>query len=222
MNMIQENLGAPVGRGELGVLLARAGVGKTACLTHIALEHLLHGFPVLHVCIDEIPEKIKVWYHEFLKNIVVTHPMHDLAKLQHRIEPLRFILAYLHHTFSPEKLEQSLQNLRDQAQFRPAMVVMDGLDFDHVSRSTIEALRDFARKHEVSMWMSARTHRHKSVANEHGIPYPCNEIDDLLHTILLLEPAPSAIQLKVLKQGDRYSPELPVLFLNPQTYLMQL
>ena len=46
-SMIQGILGNPLGPGELGVLLARAGVGKTACLTHIALEQLLRGLPVL-------------------------------------------------------------------------------------------------------------------------------------------------------------------------------
>ena len=218
-SMIQGILGSPPGPGELGVLLARAGVGKTACLTHIALEQLLRGLPVLHVCVDEMPEKIKVWYLELLKNMSTSQSREELMKLQLRIEPLRFILAYLHHTFNPGKLEQSLANLKDQTNFKPSMVVLDGLDFDRVSRSTIEELRSFAQRHSVSLWMSARTHRHKSVANEHGIPYPCNEIDDVFHTIVLLEPVPSAIQVKVLKNGDQFGPEHPPLVLSSQTYL---
>lgn len=220
MQMIQRTLGDPLKPGELGVVLASAGVGKTACLTHIALEQLLRGEAVLHVCIGEIPDKIKVWYKEFLKNLNESLPVEDAAKLEYRVEPLRFILAYLHQTFSPEKLEQSLNNLRDQAKFFPTMVVLDGLDFDGISRPMIEMLCEFARKQSVSLWMSARTHRHISEANERGIPYPCHALDDLFHAIMLLEPTPDAIQVKVLKHAEHYQPEHPALFLNAQTYLL--
>jgi hypothetical protein len=221
MELIQDTLGAPLKPGELGVLLARAGVGKSACLTHIALENLLRGIPVLHVCIDEVPDTIKVWYHEFLKNLARSSAGEDFTSLQYRIEPLRFILAYLHQSFNPDKLEQSLQNLKDQANFHPSMVVMDGLNFDKVSRQEIEALKHFAEKQGVSVWMSARTHQHISDVNERGIPYPCHQMDDLFHSIVLLEPVPSAIRVKVLKHVDHYKPEHPPVLLDPQTFLIQ-
>jgi len=220
VKMIQRTLGSPLKPGELGVVLARAGVGKTACLTHIALEQLLRGEAVLHVCIGEIPDKIKVWYKEFLKNLNESIPGEDAAKLQYRIEPLRFILAYLHQTFSSEKLRQSLYNLREQARFFPTMVVLDGLDFDRISRESIEALREFAQKESVSLWMSARTHRHIAKSNTHGIPYPCHEIDDLFNAIVLLEATPDAIKAKVLKHNEQYGPEHSAVSLNSQTYLL--
>lgn len=221
--MIQQTLGKPLGVGEFGVLLARAGVGKTACLTHIALEHLLQGASVLHVCIDDIPDTIKIWYQELLRNIAASQSFsaEESVRLQHRVEPHRFILAYLHHTFNPGKLEQSVRNLKEQANFHPDLVVLDGLDFDRVSRSTLESLQDFAKRHGVSMWMPARTHRHIDTVNERGIPYPCHEIDDLFQAILLLEPLPDLIRLKVLKRYDRYQPEHPPVSLNPQTFLLK-
>jgi hypothetical protein len=222
MGLVHATLGNPLNPGELGVTLARAGVGKTACLTHLALEQLLHGALVLHVCLNEVPEKIKVWYLEFLKNITATQPGMELTPLQHLIEPRRFILAYLHQAFSPEKLEQSLLNLRDQAKFNPSVVILDGMDFDRVTRDTIVKLHGFAQRNQVSIWMSARTHRHLNIANDHGIPYPCNEMDDLLAAIFLLEPVADAIQLKVLKHGQAYHPEYPAVFLNPQTYMLQV
>ncbi|GLI35354.1 AAA family ATPase [Desulforhabdus amnigena] len=221
MKMIQKILGKPLEPGKLGVLMARAGVGKTACLTHIALEYLLGGSSVLHVCIDEIPEKIKVWYKELLKNSLSSQSSESFAEIAHSTERNRFILAYLHHTFNPEKLEQSLQNLKEQAGFHPDLVILDGLDFDRVQRSTLEMLQNFAQKHNVPIWMSARTHRHISMTNDKGIPYPCDKNDDLFESILLLEPLTETIQIKVLKHGAQYSPSSPEVFLNSQTYLLQ-
>lgn len=219
IELVKRTLGNPLGPGELGALMARAGVGKTACLTHIALEHLFEQRPVLHVCIDGSAEKVKIWYRELIKNL--TAPKDDWTAKQRQIESLRFILAYLHHTFTVRKLEQSLQNLEEQTHFHPELIVLDGLDLDREPRATVEEVKEFAQKHGLSLWMSVRTHRHITTTNENGIPYPCNENDDLFHAILLLEPTSKAIRVKVLKHDGSYQPEHPELFLNPQTYLLQ-
>lgn len=221
IRMIQGALGKTLGPGELGVLLAWTGVGKTACLTHLALEQLLKGACVLHVCIDETPEKIKLWYHELLKHGVASAVGEDFSALQYRIEPRRFILAFLHQSFQLQKLEQSLSNLKEQAGFSPAMAVVDGMDFDRVERSTIEGLKQFAQQHGLALWLSARRHRHIATQNDRGIPYPCHEMDDLFDSILLLEPSSGAIALQVLKLGNSYSPEHPGMVLNSQTYLIE-
>ena len=211
----------PLGPGEMGVLLARAGVGKTALLTHIALEQLLDGKTVLHVGIDETPEKVKVWYRELIKNRAVLNKGEEASAVQHRIEPLRFIQAYLQQTFSPEKLEGSLGNLHDKVSFDPSMIVLDGLDFDQISRSTLDALSGLARRKGVPVWMSARTHRHIPITNERGIPYPCHETDDLFSSIVLLEQHQNTIRVKLLKNGGRYGQESPDVFLNAETYLLE-
>jgi len=219
IELVKRTLGNPLKPGELGALMAQAGVGKTACLTHIALENLFESQPVLHVCIDGTAEKVKIWYRELIRNLPPSKD--DPSKQQRQLELLRFILAYLHQTFSIHKLEQSLKNLKEQTNFHPALVVLDGLDFGPEPRATVAELQDFARRHGVSMWMSIRTHRHIAVTNENGIPYPCHETDDLFHAILLLEPTPKAIRVKVLKRDGQYQPEHPEVFLNPQSFLLQ-
>lgn len=222
MGLVHAALVNPLNAGELGVTLARAGVGKTACLTHLALEQLLSGSSVLHVCLNDTPEKIKVWYLEFIKNITASQPGLEPAPLQQYIEPRRLILAYLHKTFTPEKLEQSLLTLKDQAKFKPSMLILDGMDFDRNPRESVEKLKSFALRNDLSVWMSARTHRHLNVVNEHDIPYPCNKIDDLFAAIILLEPVAEAIQIRVLKHGQSYHPAYSAVFLNPQTYMLQV
>ncbi len=222
VDMIQKTLGNPLGSGEMGIVLARAGAGKTACLTHIALEGLLRGSSVLHVCVGDAPEKAKAWYQELLRNVSMEEPAEDLAALQSRVEPLRFILSYLQQIFSLDKLEQSVGNLKAQGNFHPAMVVLDGLDFDRIDPATVEGLRDFAQRHQVAMWLSARTHRHIATTNERGVPYPCHEIDGLFHAILLMEPGSTGtIEVKTLKKGNCAMSGSPPVFVNAQTFLVK-
>ena len=206
--------------GRLGVLLAGVGVGKTACLTHIALDHLLRGKAVMHVCIDGVANKIRTRYQEMIRDLCDAAG-EDAGRIKDRIGPLRFIVAYLQQTFTPAKLEQSIQDLKTQVNFNPALIILDGLDFDNISRELLIELQALALKSSVPMWMSARTHRHIETKNANGVPYPCHETDDLFQSVLLLEPGQEVIRVVTLKDGDRYNPQRDPIYLDSQTYLLQ-
>lgn len=206
--------------GEMGVLMARAGAGKTACLTHVAIKYLLREAPVLHVCVDIVPDKVKVWYHELLKNLFQERPGCSFPDVHHRIEPLRFIMSFLNQTFNPEKLEQSIESLKQQANFKPSLLVLDGLDFDVNKREVFEKLRLVALKYSIPIWMSARMHRHISDVNERGVPYPMNALDDLFASILMLEPDSAGLKLKILKERDKYNAVGSEYLLDPQSFLL--
>jgi len=205
--------------GKLGVLMARAGAGKTACLTQIAIGYMLRGESVLHVCVDIVPDKVKVWYHELLKDLFASRPDCNVTDLQHQVEPLRFILSYLNQTFSPEKLLQSIESLKAQAKFAPSLLILDGLDFDRNERAVFEKIRDLARGLALPIWMSARMHRHISDTNERGIPYPLHAMDDLFSSIVTLMPESGGIRLRMLKQNADTRPADSGSLLNPNTFL---
>ncbi len=58
--MLLERDGHPgPGAGKLGLVAARAGVGKTAFLTGIGVDALLSGQKVLHVCVERSIDKIR-------------------------------------------------------------------------------------------------------------------------------------------------------------------
>jgi hypothetical protein len=210
----------PLEPGQVGVVMARAGAGKTACLTQLAIRHLVRDEPVLHVCVDHVPDKAKVWYRELLKSVLAGDADCDISGLEHRIEPLRFIMSFMNQTFTPAKLEQSIENLREQTKFNPSLLVVDGLDFDRNTRPVFEQIRDIAGRHSIGVWISARMHRHISEVNERGIPYPAHRLDDLFDSIFVLEPQGESIRLKILKQNDNYNPVDSELLLDPQTFLL--
>jgi hypothetical protein len=219
--IVSKALGTGLAPGELGVLMASAGSGKTACLTLIAIEQLLHDLPVLHVCIDEKVESVKVWYQETLKNLCVSQTSGDYKKCLHRLEPLRFIFAFLHDAFSPQKLAQRIENLRDQAGFQPSLVVIDGLNFDQMTRPTMEEFRELARRLSLPLWFSARTHRHIATTSAEGVPYPCDTLADLFQAIVMIESGTDKVRLLVLKHRDQYHPPYAPVALDPQTFLIK-
>ncbi len=204
--------------GEMGVLLARAGAGKTAVLTHLALGYILDRQPVLHVCVDGVPDKVKVWYSELLRHIFSTAPQAGVLELEHSLEPLRFIMSFLNQTFSPEKLEAGIDNLRTQAKFDPEVIILDGLDFGR-DRGLFEKIGELARRQATPLWASARSHRHIPEVNERGIPYPIDTMDDLFSSIFVLHQESSGIRLKALKEKGDYNPSRGDTILDPITLL---
>ena len=50
----------------MGLVMARAGLGKTAILVQFALDCMLLGNKVLHVSIGEGIEKTRTWYEDML------------------------------------------------------------------------------------------------------------------------------------------------------------
>ncbi|MEM5788747.1 MAG: hypothetical protein AAGU11_15665 [Syntrophobacteraceae bacterium] len=211
----------PLNEGEMGVLLAMAGAGKTACLTHLAIGHMLGGDPVLHVCVDILPDRAKLWYQELLKNLLPSQPEGDISGLQHQFEPYRFIMSFMNQTFSPAKLEQAIENLKQQAKFNPSLLIVDGLDFERNGRDMFEQIKALAVRHSLRIWFSARTHRHIADVNERGIPYPANQMDDLFSSILMLETQGDAIRLKTLKQDKDFSLADSEVLLDPHTFMLK-
>jgi len=221
MRILQKATGGGVGTGNLGVVMARAGVGKTACLVHVALDHLFQGRRALHVGIGEGLDKTRLRYREILDDLCRAIPLeHPHARLR-EIEAGRTILSYTDDTFSVQRLHDDLHDLESHGGVQPHVLLVDGFDFEaHASWDTLAAFKYLAAAHDTEIWFAARTHRHASRVNERGIPAPCHTVDDLFSVILFLEPQAGVVQLRLLKDhGRAVDQELP-LRLDPTTLLL--
>jgi replicative DNA helicase len=61
LTVIAEHLNRRLQPGDVGIIGARAGVGKTACLAQIALADLVAGHAVLHVALDATVAHVREW-----------------------------------------------------------------------------------------------------------------------------------------------------------------
>ncbi len=194
----------PLIGGEIGVVMARAGVGKTAFLCIIALEEIAKGGRVLHICVDETPEKIRTWYEEILRAYGVGLSRATIKEMASRIEPLRFVASFLHNSFSLPRLRDLTINLSEQAAFSPSLIVFDGLDVERFDASFFQSLKTFLAERGLPLWMSARAHRHITEKSERGVPYPCNRVESWLSVVILLEQeAQEGLTVRILKDRDR-------------------
>ncbi len=232
MRVLEKSINMGMGPGSLGVIMARAGVGKTACLVHIAIDRILLGKQVAHVSIDESSDRVRAWYQETAKNLARYYGVKEVdgkqdapgiagtlqSLVKSNIEGNSVILNYTKNTFSILRLKESLKTLEEQLKFKPSMLVIDDVDFEAVDRAFFEEAKKLAEDAGLEIWFSARSFQKPMKVNQRGIPYPCDEIDDLFDVIVMLKPEPPIITLQVLK-GNGHSEE--GIHLDPKTMLLK-
>ena len=82
LRILEKSSHQRLGPGNLGVLVARAGVGKTACLIHIAFDKIFRQEKLVHISLEEGPEKVasyyNVIYYDLLKALHINDDYHHL------------------------------------------------------------------------------------------------------------------------------------------------
>lgn len=131
--LIHRTEGGPIA-GQPALVVADQGVGKTALLVHAALDALLSGRQVLHVSLSDSAASVRAHYDELLEQQGISHtagvPSRDAEGVPSSvgIERRRMVLSYADRVFDPGHLGSQLHMLRDVAQFKADLLVIDGFD----------------------------------------------------------------------------------------------
>lgn len=209
---------AEEGKQSLGLVMARAGLGKTAILVQIALDSMIRGNKVLHVSTGESIEKTRDRYDDILALTLKNPSVEDLAEVGKK----RMIMTFRENVFSRAVLEERLQDLIHQDIFKPNCLIIDGYDFDGNGRQALEELKQLMADLGISViWFSAVRHRDDDRVSGDGVPAPCHDIDDLFEVVLLINPDDEMMKLDILKCAYCEVEPGTTLMLDPSTMLIK-
>ncbi|MBU0480489.1 MAG: hypothetical protein KKG47_05250 [Proteobacteria bacterium] len=220
--LAQTKEGKPVSK-RMGLVTARAGLGKTAILVQIALDSILRDNQVLHVSIGQRLEKTKAWYDDIIKDITEGVKLANTAELMADVLKNRLIMTFKESEFTRPKLEERLNDLVYQNIFRPSCLVIDGYDFGDSSREALADFRELMEAMDLQIWFSAVSHRDDDRVSEAGVPAPCHTLDDLFDTVVVIKPetAKPNLSLNIVKDETGCVEKGKVLDLDPATYLVK-
>jgi len=208
----------------IGLVMARAGLGKTAILVQIAMDSMLRDNKVLHVAIGEGVDKTRTWYDDILTLINHEKKVENFQQVVDEIMKNRMIMTFKENSFSPATLEERMEDLSSQGIFNADCLVVDGFDFsDSESATALTDLKTFMEKKNLKMiWFSATCHRNDDRVSVNGIPAPCHDFDEVFDTVLLISPEDANINLKTLKCSSACSVDAgKSLILDPATMLIK-
>lgn len=202
----------------MGLVMSRAGLGKTAILVQFALDCMLLGNKVLHVSIGETVDKTRKWYDDILSIASGGDTVEDIPEIMQN----RMIMTFKESSFSKALLEERLDDLVKQEIYNPDCLIIDGYDFSSSDRKSIVELREFIGQHHLKMiWFSAIRHREDNRMSADGVPAPCHEIDDLFETVLVINPDADEMNLDIVKCDECAVTPGTTLKLDPSTMLIQ-
>lgn len=143
----------PLAEGQLGLVVAPTGLGKTAFLVHTALSRLLRGEDVLHLALDQTGAHAVGHYDALLAMIRERLRVDDAATL---VERHRQVLAP-GATLDWARLEALLDTLQAWGSFAPRWVVADGWSAAQPGLSDqMGALRERLVSRGLAGWVSLR------------------------------------------------------------------
>lgn len=172
----------------MGLVMARAGLGKTAILVQIAIDSLLRGNRVLHVSIGQSFEKTKIWYDDIFNDVAKSAELENAAEIHQELLRNRFVMTFKESGFNRAKLEERLNDLIYQNIFRPNYLVIDGLDFTSAGPEALADMRELMETMDLHIWFSAVSHRDDAGLCPEGVAAPCSEILDSFDTVIMLRP----------------------------------
>lgn len=202
----------------MGLVMARAGLGKTAILVQFALDCMLLGNKVLHVAIGEGVDKTRTWYDDILSLLTDGEKLESIPEIMKN----RMIMTFKESSFSKALLEERLDDLVKQNIYKPECLIIDGYDFANNDKASLEGLRNFMNDRGLKMiWFSAVSHRDDPRVSLDGVPAPCHEVDSLFETVLLIKPVGDAMKLDILKCDSCKLDPGTTLMLDPSTMLIK-
>ncbi|MFT7623242.1 MAG: hypothetical protein ACI9WU_002421, partial [Myxococcota bacterium] len=219
LRILEASFHGGLGAGNLGVVMARAGVGKTACLVQIGLDDLMRDRNVLHIALGgQTVEDVRRWYDALFADMALRSSLDDRRLVRASVERHRIIQAFGSPVITTEQLEQAVDMFAVHADFVPTAILVDGYDWEHEgSADSLVALRACAKRHGAELWMAARTHRDETGPHPIDIPPPCADQAGLIDVVMLLEPQKDHVTIRLLKDHGHPPPVETHLELAPDT-----
>jgi KaiC/GvpD/RAD55 family RecA-like ATPase len=225
MRVFEGSMHGGLGRGNIGVVVARPGVGKTALLVQIALDDLLRDRKVLHISHEHAVDHVRAYYDEIFHDLAMVMKLDEPEAVRVDIEKNRLIYSHLPERNDPpsirggsssiEKILRTVNFANQFAHFQPDVIILDAFDFVNGKPEAIDALSELARERNAEIWIAATVDIRKAPAT--GLPETLEKFQPKLSVVVFLEPERDIVRLRLLKDHDNTQLTDLHLRLDPHT-----
>jgi hypothetical protein len=220
LRLLDKAIHGGLGKGNVGVLASRKGVGKTACLVHIATDKLFQNKPVIHVSYSSRVDHIITWYEDIFKEIAKKRQLESAVEVHDEIIKNRVIMNFKQDGAKTDQVLMSVESMIKYGNFPADSVIVDGYDFLHASPEDFKKFHDFAGRLDVEVWFSASLKGEEPLFDERGLPRELSEFFPEMNVCISLYYKNEHVTLNVCKDRDHTPPGELDLKLDPATMLI--
>lgn len=220
LRILEKSMCGGLGKGNIGIVASRKGVGKTACLVHIATDKLFQNKPVIHVSFSSRVDHIINWYEDIFREIAKKRNLEAAVEVHDDIIRNRVIMNFKQEGASTEKVLKSLQAMIVHGQFAADTIIVDGLDFSLQGRDNLEKFKKFAIDLGLEVWFSASLRGEDPLFNKKGVPFLVENVFDKIDVLIVLRFLGDHVRLNLVKSHEEPAPAGLRLKLDPKTLLI--
>ncbi|MBN1982793.1 MAG: hypothetical protein JW795_14765 [Chitinivibrionales bacterium] len=220
LRILEKSTHGGVGIANIGVVAARRGIGKTACLVHIATDKLLQGKHVIHISFASNTEHILSWYEDIFSELAKRYDLDAAMAVHEEIIKNRIIMSFVQDKIHVQEIEKSVGRLLSSSHFMVDTIIIDGYDFNRSSPAEIGEFKALAGRLNVEMWFSVTLTDAESLASETEMPALLRPYLHHLAIIIQLHQRESFIHLKCVKDHDNTNIDEMHLTLDPELLLI--
>jgi len=229
MRVFERSMHGGLGRGNVGVIAARPGVGKTPMLVQIGLDDLLRERKVLHLSHDHAVDHVRAYYDEIFHDLATGKRLDDPERVRLDMERTRLIFSHLGQgktsppslrggTTSIARILETVSFARDTAHFNPDVVIIDGFDLAGTGMpEAFKALHKMATDLSAEVWISVTT---SEGPNGSELPPALQKVSDDIAVAVYLEAGRESVSLRLLK--DHGNADLADLHLRLDPHSFQV
>jgi len=220
LRILEEAMHGGLGKGNIGILASRKGVGKTACLVHIATDKLFQDKAVIHVSYASRVDYIINWYEDIFKEIAKKRQLENAVEVHDEIIKNRVIMNFKQDAAKTEQVLRSVEAMITQGQFSAEAVIVDGYDFSISCQEDLKQFKAFAEKLDLEVWFSASLRGEKPLFDDAGIPFLLQGCSGGIDVIITLAFKDEHVRLHLVKDHDFQPAGELALKLDPATLLI--
>ena len=223
LRKLDKSINGGIKAGEIGVVASRRGIGKTACLVHIATDKLMAGKHVIHVSYAKRVDHIISWYEDIFKEISRKRELENAMDVHDEIVHNRVIMNFSQQGTKVPQVIAGITAMMENGQVETDVVVVDGFDFTQASSDDVKAFREFADAKQVELWFTDDYHRDDidgPVLNADGVPTNLVPFLDMIEVIVTLKAEEDCLHLYLVKDHETVNAEDLPLKLDPKTLLI--
>jgi hypothetical protein len=221
LRILEKSTQGGVGKGNICMIAARKGTGKTACLVHIATDQLMQGKNIIHVSFAANPSHIASWYENIFAEIARRNSVENAAEINDQLTKNRVIMNFKQDGVTVTQVLSSIKSMIKDGGFNANVVIIDGYDFKRSNKEEFAGFKRFAEELQIQLWFSATTHRDDPSKDENGVPMILTPFMESTSILIVMEPGEGYIHLNLVKDHDKYPPRDSLrLKLDPHVMLI--
>lgn len=198
--------------GQLGLVTAKKGFGKTSILVQFGLDSLLFDRHLVHVSFDQHSSNVIAWYESILAEICKKKNIESYEEFADSIIRDRTILNFNQEAFTLPKVVNTIKSLKEGG-IKVSALVIDGVNLKNVPAEDLNVVADFAKSENLVVWFSD-TNENADLASTVS-----SDKESYFATVAHIAPGKEGLYISVLK-ADGAPLESSTVKLDTKTLLM--